>query len=158
MGYFTEIRKFVGHRTVIGCAASVLCVDDRGRLLLGHRSDDGMWSYPGGAVEIDEKAEDCARRELFEEAGLEAEELEFYCVNSGPQTHHVYPNGDEVYCVEIMYLCRRWKGELAPRDGEMTELRFFSPDEIDIPRVMAPNRGVVERFIAEARGGGGRKK
>ena len=33
-------------------------------MLLGRRSDNHKWGYSGGAVEIDERAEDCARREL----------------------------------------------------------------------------------------------
>ena len=52
-------------------------------------------------MEIDEPAEDCAHWELLEEMGLVAEGLTFFCVNSGPQAHHVYPNGDEVSNFEI---------------------------------------------------------
>ena len=81
-GYMAEMRKLVGHRTVIQCAASIICVNKEGRILLGRRSDNHLWGYAGGAVEIDECAEDCAKRELLEEMGLSAEELEFFCVNS----------------------------------------------------------------------------
>ena len=95
-GYIAEMRKYVGHKTLIQCAASVLCADSQGRLLLGLRSDNHLWAYAGGAVEIDERVEDCARRELTEEMGLTAEELEFFCINSGPEAHYIYPNGDEV--------------------------------------------------------------
>lgn len=27
-------------------------------------------------------------------------------INSGPEVHYVYPNGDEVSNVEIIYLCK----------------------------------------------------
>ena len=116
-GYMAKMRKLVGHRTVMQCAASIICVDQGGRMLLGRRSDNHKWGYSGGAVEIDEEAEDCARRELLEEMGLIAETLVFFCVNSGPKTHYVYPNGDEVSNFEIVYLCRDWHGTPVPRDG-----------------------------------------
>lgn len=151
-GYMAEMRKLVGHRTVIQCAASVLCVDASGRLLLGRRSDNRLWGYSGGAVEIDERVEDCAKRELYEEMGLVAQELSFFCVNSGPEAHYVYPNGDEVSNFEIVYLCRRWTGQPVPVDGEMEELRFFSPGEIDLAKISPPIRPVVAAWLRVSRG------
>lgn len=141
------MRKIVGHRTLIQCAASIICVDDQGRILLGKRSDNKMWGYSGGAVEIDERVEDCAKRELYEEMGLIAEELEFFYVNSGPEAHYVYPNGDEVSNFEIIYICRKWHGEPKSLDGEMEELGFFSCEEIDLSEISPPIRQVVSAYI-----------
>ena len=145
--YVKEMRKLVGHRPLILCGASVLCLDGAGRVLLGRRADNHLWSYAGGALELDEVVEDCARRELYEEMGLAAEELEFFFVNSGPDAHYVYPNGDEVSNFEIDFLCRRWQGEPRPLDGEMEELRFFALDEIDLTQVSPPNRRVLKKLI-----------
>lgn len=146
-GYIAEMRKFVGHRTLIQCAASILCIDSDGKLLLGQRSDNRMWGYSGGSVEIDEKVEDCARRELLEEMGITAHEIEFFCVNSGPESHYIYPNGDEVSNVEIVYLCRSYSGTPVCRDGEMLDLRFFAPDEIDIEMISPPIRSVIAQYL-----------
>ena len=49
-GYMAEMRKIVGHRTIIQCAASIICIDDQGRILLGKRNDNHMWDYSGGSV------------------------------------------------------------------------------------------------------------
>lgn len=146
-GYIAEMRKLVGRRTLIQCAASILCVDGAGRLLLGRRSDNHLWGYSGGSIEIDERVEDCARRELFEEMGLVPEEMTLFHINSGPEVHYVYPNGDEVSNVEIVYLCRRWRGEPAMRDGEMEDLRFFAVDEIDLNQISPPIRPVIQKYI-----------
>lgn len=150
-GYMEEMRELVGHRTIIQCAASVICIDEHGRILLGKRRDNHKWGYSGGAVEIDEHVEDCARRELHEEMGLTAEELEFFFVNSGPEAHYVYPNGDEVSNFEIVYICKRWQGEPKMLDGEMEELRFFSPDEIDVAEISPPIRGVIAELLKRTR-------
>ena len=146
-GYIAEMRKLVGHRTLMQCAASVACIDEQGRILLGKRADNHLWGYSGGAAEIDERAEDCARRELFEEMGLIADELTFFCVNSGPEAHYVYPNGDEVSNFEIVYVCRKWHGEPKACDGEMEDLRFFSRDEIDLETIMPPTRRVTAALM-----------
>lgn len=148
-GYIAEMRKIVGHKTIIQCAASIICVDKDDRILLGKRSDNKKWGYSGGAVEIDEYVEDCAKRELFEELGLVAEELEFFFVNSGPEAHYIYPNGDEVSNFEVIYLCRKWHGEPKSLDGEMLDLRFFACDEIDLSEISPPIRRVVEKYITD---------
>jgi len=146
-GYIAEMRKLVGQRTIIQCAASIICIDDKGRVLLGKRNDNHMWGYSGGAVEIDEYIEDCAKRELYEEMGLTADRIEFFFVNSGPEAHYIYPNGDEVSNVEIIYTCTEWHGEPKAMDGEMEELRFFAPSEIDISLISPPIRSVMKEFL-----------
>ena len=80
---------------------------------------------------------------------LMAEELVFFCVNSGPEAHHVYPNGDEVSNFEIVYLCRNYHGEPKNTDGEMEELRFFAPEEIDLEMISPPIRPVLRRYIEQ---------
>ncbi|MBR4555214.1 MAG: NUDIX domain-containing protein [Ruminococcus sp.] len=144
-----ELRKTVGHRPLIQCAGSVIVENSEGQILLGKRTDNGMWGYSGGSVELDEKVEDCARRELYEEMGLEAEDLEFFMINSGPEAHYIYPNGDEVSNVEIIYICRKYRGEPRPLDSEMSELRFFSPDEITDGMISPPIREVMRRWKTE---------
>ena len=68
--YILDMRKIVGHRTILQCAASVIIINEEGKLLLGRRTDNHTWCYAGGSTEIDETVEDCAKRELFEEMGL----------------------------------------------------------------------------------------
>lgn len=41
----------------------------------GHQPCKGMWAFPGGFLNIDEDAEDGARRELMEETGLMVEHI-----------------------------------------------------------------------------------
>ncbi len=149
--YIMDLRKIVGRRTIIQCGASVICVNGRGEMLLGRRADNHMWGYSGGSVEIDERVEDCAKRELYEEMGLVADELEFFCVNSGPEAHYVYPNGDEVSNIEIVYICRKYHGEPKPQEGEVDELRYFTPGEVKLEEISPPLRAVVKRFIEENR-------
>lgn len=46
-------------------------------------------------------------------------------VNSGPEVHYVYPNGDEVSNIEIIYVCRKYHGELKRQEEEIEELKFL---------------------------------
>ena len=136
MGYILDLRKFVGHRPLIQVGAGIIVEDELGRVLLQLRSDNHCWSYCGGSLEIDEEAESAARRELFEETGLVAESLELFGVFSGPDYHYVYPNGDEVSNVDIVFLCKKFSGQLKRQEGEVDDLQFFPADEL--PENLSP--------------------
>ena len=81
--------------------------------------------------------------------GLIAQELELFYINSGIETHYIYPNGDEVCNVEIIYLCKKWQGEPQNSDGEMEELRFFDLKEINLDQISPPIRPVVRKLMDE---------
>lgn len=134
--YIMELRKIVGHRPLLQVGASVIVENEHGEVLLQKRADNHCWSYAGGSVELDEVVEDAARRELLEETGLIARKLELFGVFSGKDTHYVYPNGDEVSNVDIVYLCKSYEGQLKPQESEVEELCFFPADTL--PENLSP--------------------
>ena len=154
MSYIMDLRKFVGHAPLLQCAGSVIIENEQGEVLLGKRTDNGLWGYSGGSIELGEDVEECAKRELFEEMGLVAEELEFFTINSGPEAHYIYPNGDEVYNVEIIYICRKYHGTIRPQEEEISELRWFRKEEIDPSMVSDPIRPVLKQYLEKSTGTG----
>lgn len=146
--YIMNLRKIVGHRPLLQVGASVIVVDAENRVLLQLRSDNHCWGYAGGSVELDEVVEETAKRELYEETGLIAQRMELFGVFSGPDTHYVYPNGDEVSNVDVVYVCREYTGELHCQPGEVDELRFFRLDEIP-ENVSPPIRRPLMKWVEE---------
>lgn len=132
-----DLRKIVGHRPLLQVGASVIVEDEDNRILLQLRRDNHCWGYPGGSVELDEEVENAAKRELFEETGLIAHDLELFGVFSGKDLHYIYPNGDEVSNIDIVFLCKHYSGTLTPQKDEVDDLQFFSietiPDNISPP-------------------------
>ncbi|MBE6754232.1 MAG: NUDIX domain-containing protein [Ruminococcaceae bacterium] len=148
--YIMDLRAVVGHRPLLQVGASVIVVDSENRILLQLRSDNHCWGYAGGSVELDEVVEDAAKRELFEETGLIAEDLELFGVFSGKDTHFVYPNGDEVSNVDIVYVCRQYIGELKCQEEEVDALRFFGIDELP-ENISPPIRKALDKWIEQNR-------
>lgn len=144
--YILDLRKIVGHRPLLQVGASVIVENEQGQVLLQRRADNHCWGYAGGSVELDEVVEDAARRELLEETGLTAHTLELFGVFSGKEMHYVYPNGDEVSNVDIVYLCRSYSGELKRQESEVEDLVFFSPD--DLPeKISPPNQAPLKKWV-----------
>ena len=104
-GYIKEMRELIGNRPLLLVGTSVIAYRD-GMILLQKRADNGEWGYPGGYLELGETVEESAQREFLEETGLIANRLELYGVFSGRDKHIVYPNGHEVYCVDVVFTCR----------------------------------------------------
>lgn len=150
--YIMDLRSIVGHRPLLQVGASVIVEDSQGRILLQKRTDNHCWGYAGGSVELDEPVEDAAKRELLEETGLTANSLELFGVFSGPDMHYVYPNGDHVSNVDIVFLCRDYSGSLKAQTGEVEALRFFCPRDIPV-HISPPIQRPLAAWIASRSAG-----
>ena len=139
--YLKNLRKLVGHMPILVCGASVIVVNDKDEILLQLRKDNNCWGYPGGSVDINEVVEEAAKRELLEETGIVANSLELFGVFSGEELYYVYPHGDEISNVDIVYICKDYNGEAKADLVESIDARFFAidrlPDNISPPCVPA---------------------
>ena len=143
--YIKTIREKIGHDTLIAVGAGVFVYKD-GKVLMQKRKDNSCWALHGGSVEIGEKVEDAAKRELFEETGLTANSLELLGVFSGENMIYTYPNGDKVYIVSLIYICRDFSGELLPEAKEVSKLKWF--DIGNLPKdISPPDIEPVEAFV-----------
>jgi ADP-ribose pyrophosphatase YjhB (NUDIX family) len=103
---------------MVVCALPVV----NGKVLLLRRGIEpgyGMWTYPGGFLEMDESPEDGARREAREELQIGIGRLRLLGVYSRPH----------LGIVTIVYLADLIDGEPKPT-SEALEGRFFGPNEI----------------------------
>ena len=79
-----------------GVGVAVIVKRD-GKVLLGKRNGshgDGCWQFPGGHLEFGETIEDCARRELQEETGLQAHS---FSVDKSTFTNDVFVSDGKHY-------------------------------------------------------------
>ncbi len=106
-------------------------LEDDGRVLLGRRARDpsaGLWDIPGGFLDEHEHPVAALRREFREETGLEIEPVEFLGFWMQPYA------GRTVLC--LTWIARRRAGEALAGD-DLSELRWFGPDELPAPEELA---------------------
>ena len=114
-------------------------IDADGRVLIAERPEGrsmaGLWEFPGGKVGPDESPEAALVRELREELSIEVCET---CVAPFTFASHAY---DKFHLLMPLYLCRRWEGTIAPREGQRikwvraSKLRDYPMPPADLPLI-----------------------
>jgi 8-oxo-dGTP pyrophosphatase MutT (NUDIX family) len=136
--YIQRLRTVLGHDLLLLPAVAVVLHDSTGRLLLVRSAATGEWGLPAGAVDPGESPAAAARRELWEEAGIDAGELKLVAAVGGSEFRHRYPNGDEVE-YSVMVFAGNGSRTPAPRDStEVSEAMFFSRETAPPLRVPYP--------------------
>ena len=146
MGYIESLRKLVGKRAIIGVGATILVFNSVGKVLLQHRTDTDTWGLPGGSMDAGEKIEETAKRELFEECGLILEEYKLLTVLSGEEYYFIYPNGDEMHTVIVLFEALKVSGDLTINDTESYELKYF--DVSSLPKMESRAKYVIQWYIS----------
>jgi 8-oxo-dGTP diphosphatase len=125
-------------RKIVLVAACAL-IDADGRVLLAERPAGkpmaGLWEFPGGKVEADERPEQTLIRELEEELGIVISEP---CLAPLTFASHAYP---EFHLLMPLYVCRRWEGTVTPQEAQRVvwvkpnKLRGYEMPPADEPLV-----------------------
>lgn len=147
----SRVRGCIGHEVYVGAGAMAAVLDDRGRLLVERRTDDGEWSLPGGFTDLGENAAHTAVREVLEETGLMVEPERLLGISSQVQPW-AYPNGDRTQSVIAVFQARPVLGadqaKLRPDRDETSQVAWMTPQEVlaleTHPILAKLNRAVVE--------------
>ncbi|MBO4478211.1 MAG: NUDIX domain-containing protein [Lachnospiraceae bacterium] len=143
MGYVSDLRKKVGHTPLMAPAAMAIIYDEEKRaILLERRTDNGLWCVPGGALELGEDFIDGLKREIKEETNLEIRNPELFALKGG--IHMVYPNGDEMYYSDAVYVVKEFSGKLGA-DSESDRLCWVNIDEL--PEIMSTQEKYIQDFV-----------
>ena len=123
---------------------SILFINDRLEVLLLLRDNiptipyPNMWDLPGGHVEADETPEECIKREMAEEMGIDLENFHFFsAVAFSDRMEYVFWKQENL---NIETICLT----------EGQKLRWFKESEIREMKLACCFNAVVEAFFREA--------
>jgi NAD+ diphosphatase len=117
----------------------------RGRELLlarAHRFPGAMYSALAGFVEAGETIEDCIRREVREEVGIDVTGITYFASQSWPFPHSLM----------IAYTAEYAGGEMRPGDDEIADAQWFALDALPtLPGSVSIARRLIDATIARLR-------
>ena len=112
-------------RLLLVVAAALVDADDR--VLIAQRPEGkalaGLWEFPGGKVDADERPEDALIRELREELGILVKPA---CLAPLTFASHAY---EDFHLLMPLYVCRRWEGSVTAR--EHSALKWVRPRDLN---------------------------
>ena len=125
-------------------AAAGIVVNGNGEILLVKNNRRG-WEFPGGQVEVGENLIDAVKREIMEEAGIEIEVGEVFCISSNTCKYPGY-NGVKEVPTKIMldFICYAKEG--TPRPSEENSASAFFHKDMVLELIQSP--AYIERFKA----------
>lgn len=125
---------------------AVALIDADGRVLIAQRPEGksmaGLWEFPGGKVHEGELPEAALIRELHEELGIDTKES---CLAPFSFASHSY---ETFHLLMPLYLCRRWWGEVTPREGQQVKwVRPMRLADYPMPPADVPLVAMLRDFL-----------
>jgi NAD+ diphosphatase len=120
--------------------AVIVAVTRRDELLLARarRFPEGFYSVLAGFVEAGETLEECVRREIREEVGIDVDDIRYFGSQSWPFPHSLM----------IAFTAEYANGELRPDLSEIADAGWFSPDRLPwVPEKISIARGLIDWFV-----------
>ncbi|MGH8957607.1 MAG: NUDIX domain-containing protein, partial [Acidimicrobiia bacterium] len=104
----------------------VVVVDDNDGILMVKEAEDGLWTLPGGWVDVGESPSLAAEREVFEETGYRVKVIKLAAIFDKlahphpPALHHSY----------LLFVNARLEGGSAQTSIETTAVGWFTLDKL----------------------------
>ncbi|MEE6286152.1 NUDIX domain-containing protein [Georgenia sp. MJ173] len=151
--FVTELRSHVGTAPLWLSGVSAVVLDPSDRVLLGRRSDNGLWSVISGILDPGEQPAPAAVREVLEETGVVARVVALASVFSGGPV--AYPNGDQAQYLSLTFLCEYVSGTARVADDESLDVGWFATDALPQPHSPSSADRIADALAARADPGTG---
>jgi 8-oxo-dGTP pyrophosphatase MutT (NUDIX family) len=127
--YVRSLRERIGSSYLLLPGVTAVIRDDD-RFLLARQRDSGRWSLIGGGIEPGEDPRAALLREGREELGVDSDIVRIIGAYGGATLENVYPNGDHVGYVTVVYLCSLRTSSITVDEDEVLETRWATLAEL----------------------------
>lgn len=126
--FILQLRSKIGHDLLWLPGVTAVVLDDAGRVLLGQRADNRLWTLITGILDPGEHPARGVVREVLEETAVVAEVECLAEVHAGRPMEFV--NGDKAQFLTLTFRCRYVSGQARVNDDESAQVGWFGLDEL----------------------------
>jgi mannitol-1-/sugar-/sorbitol-6-phosphatase len=132
--FVLALRRKIGNDLLFLSGVTAVVLKDN-EVLLVRGAESGAWTPVTGIIDPGEEPADAAVRETYEEASIRAVPEKLAMVQALAPAQ--YDNGDHAQFLDLVFKLRWRAGAPHPADGENTDARWFSLDQLpDMPQNM----------------------
>lgn len=125
-------------------AVAGIVLNEKDEVLMVKTHNHG-WVFPGGQVEVGENVIDAVKREIMEEASVDVEVGEVFCIASNTGKYPGYKGVKEIPTKLMLdFICRAKSGVPRPSE-ENSESMYVSKDKV-LDMIKSP--AMIERYKA----------
>jgi 8-oxo-dGTP pyrophosphatase MutT (NUDIX family) len=146
--YFRDPNAPRANSVVPSVTAVVLNED--GRLLLIHKTDNDRWALPGGGHDVGESISDTVVREVEEETGIRVSVVRVIGLYTDPDHVMAYDDGEVRQQFSICFRAHPVGGVLRT-SSESKEVRWVSPADLDALDIHPSMRLRIEHGMDDSR-------
>ena len=122
--------------------------NERGELLLVHKTDNDLWALPGGAMDVGESMAETVVREVREETGIDVEGTGVVGIYTNPNHVMAYDDGEVRQQCSICFATRMLGGQLAT-SRETSEVKWVAPDRLNRLNMHPSMRLRIDHFLEQ---------
>lgn len=123
--------------------SGTIIVNNQGKILVGVRTDNRLWSTPGGKCSTGETIESGAIREVKEECNLDVKNIKCYDVHVGAYNNGGKGNEDKMW-ISFMFITHSFSGDVIPQKSEMDGFAWLTLNEIKKLDLFEPSKRGLE--------------
>ncbi|KWW97445.1 NUDIX domain-containing protein [Carbonactinospora thermoautotrophica] len=127
-------------------SVTAIVPNDRGEILMVHKTDNDLWALPGGAMDIGEYIADAVVREVKEETGIDVEVTGIVGIYTNPNHVMAYDDGEVRQQFSVCFTTRMLGGELRT-SSETSEVRFVNPADLAKLRIHPSMRLRIDHYL-----------
>jgi 8-oxo-dGTP pyrophosphatase MutT (NUDIX family) len=127
-------------------SVTAIVPNERGELLLVHKTDNNLWALPGGAMDLGEFMAETVVREVKEETGIDVAVTGVVGIYTNPNHVMAYDDGEVRQQCSICFTTRVLGGQLAT-SRETSEVEWIAPGRLDSLNMHPSMRLRIDHYL-----------